>query len=110
MNWISLTASDQLQKIVDASFQKPQVIYKHSTRCGISSMVLRRLERDTPPDLIEYHFLDVIRHRNISNQIAEQFKVYHESPQILLIKNGECVYDESHYAISMEEVLEQLSA
>ncbi len=109
MNWISLTEPEQLQKIIDDSGQKPQIVYKHSSRCGISSMVLRRLERESPPDSLDYYFVDVIRNRNVSNKIAEQFNVYHESPQILVIKNGECIYDESHYAISMEDVLQQLN-
>lgn len=109
MKWISLTVQEQLQQIINDSLQRPQLVYKHSSRCGISSMVLRRLERESPPDTLDYYFVDVIRNRDVSNKIAEQFNVYHESPQILLIKNGECVYDESHYAISMEDVLQQLN-
>lgn len=109
MKWISLTELGQLQSIIDNSSQRPQIIYKHSSRCGISSMVLGRLERSVPPETIDYYFLDVIKNRDISNKIAQHFEVYHESPQLLLIKNGECIYDESHYAINIQEVLEQLN-
>lgn len=107
MNWINLTQEEQLQQIKVNSKNKPQVIFKHSTRCSISSMAKNRLEKSTQPDEIDFYFLDLIKYRPISNKIAEIFKVYHESPQILLIKNEECVYDESHSGIAMGEIIEQ---
>lgn len=107
MNWIPLTNAEQLTGLIERSNTVPQVIFKHSTRCGISSMVLSRLERSQPPASADFYFLDLIRYRDISNRIAEQFDIYHESPQILLIKNGRCMYDESHMGISMDELAEQ---
>jgi len=107
MNWINLTQEEQLQQIKVNSKNKPQVIFKHSTRCSISSMAKNRLEKSTQPDEIDFYFLDLIKYRPISNKIAEIFKIYHESPQILLIKNDECVYDESHSGIDMSEIIEQ---
>jgi len=109
MNWIPLTTEDQLILIKEKSFSIPQVIFKHCTRCSTSSMVLNRLERAEAPATIDFYYLDLLAHRNISNKIAEDFQVYHESPQVLLIRNGECVYDESHMAITMDE-LASLSA
>ena len=108
MNWIPLTQPGQLTNIVERSFTIPQVIFKHSTRCGTSAMILSRLERSAAEGNIEFYFLDLIKYRDISNQVADQFGVYHESPQLLLIKNGECTYDESHMGISMDELAEQL--
>lgn len=107
MNWISLTTEDQLSQIKEKSSTVPQVIFKHSTRCSISSMVLDRLERSTAPGSVDFYFLDLIAHRNISNKISEVFHVHHESPQVLIIKNGECTYDESHMGIRMDEIAEQ---
>lgn len=107
MNWIQLISADQLEQIKQHSFQTPQVIFKHSTRCSISSMVLNRLERSEAPKHIQFYYLDLLAYRSISDQIATDFSVYHESPQILLIKNGECIYDESHHGISMDELAEQ---
>lgn len=104
MNWIDLNTEDQLQVIKDNSFTTPQVIFKHSTRCSISSMVKNRLNKSTPPEKVEFYYLDLIKHRNISSKIVETFNVYHESPQILVIKDGACIYDESHSGISMEEI------
>ena len=109
MNWIALTNETQLEEIKERSKTKPQIIFKHSTRCSISSVAKNRLERSTAPDA-DFYFLDLIQHRNISGKIAEDFSVYHESPQILLIKNGECIYDESHSGISMDEISEQLNS
>lgn len=108
MNWIPLTDEKQLDEIIERSNTSPQVIFKHSTRCGTSSMILNRLERSDMPPATDFYFLDLIRYRDISNRIAERFKVYHESPQVLLIRNGECTYDESHLGIRMEDIVEQL--
>jgi bacillithiol system protein YtxJ len=107
MNWISLTDMAQLDSINKNSFDTPQVIFKHSTRCSISSMALNRLESSTPPTGVDFYLLDLLQHRNISAAIAEKFKVHHESPQVLVIINGECTYDESHMGISMDEITAQ---
>ncbi len=72
-------------------------------------MALNRLERDAAPEQPDFYFLDLIQHRALSNEVAEKYSVHHESPQILLIKNMECVYDESHQGISMKEIEQQLS-
>jgi bacillithiol system protein YtxJ len=108
MNWIPLTSVDQLADIITRSANKPQVIFKHSTRCNISSMALNRLEREEQTDLVDFYYLDLLQYRPISAQIAETFQVEHASPQIILIKNGCCTYDESHMGISMDEILEQV--
>ncbi len=110
MNWITLASEEQISELREKSRQRPQVIFKHSTRCSISSMALNRLERSTVPEGADFYYLDLIAHRNISQQIAADFQVHHESPQVLVIKNGECTYDESHYGINMEELTEQISA
>lgn len=107
MNWIFLTSEEQLGQIIEKSATVPQVIFKHSTRCSISSMVLDRLERSKAPEAVDFYYLDLIAHRGLSNKIAEMFHVHHESPQVLLVKNGECTYDESHMGIRMDEVVEQ---
>ena len=107
MNWIEITNESQLSDVKKLSQTKPQLIFKHSTRCSISSMAKGRLERGVAPENLDFYFLDLIKHRNISQKVAEEFDVSHESPQILLIKNGECVYDESHSAISMDDIAEQ---
>lgn len=107
MNWHNLTNIEQLDLIKKASYSKPQVIFKHSTTCSISNMAFSRFERAEAPENIDFYYLDLLNYRAISNEIAEKFQVHHESPQVLLIKNGNCTYDESHYGIMMDEIIEQ---
>jgi bacillithiol system protein YtxJ len=109
MNWIDLNSMQQLADIKELSKTRPQVIFKHSTRCSISSMAKSRLERNEQPESGDFYFLDLIKHRSLSDKIAEDFAVTHESPQILLIKNSECVYEESHSGIQMDEIAEQMT-
>jgi bacillithiol system protein YtxJ len=110
MTWNDLTEESQLAEIKKQSATQPVVIFKHSTRCGISAMAKTRLERATAPESVTFYCLDLVRYRSISNKVAELFGVHHESPQVLLIRNGSCVYDESHNGISMDEIIEQAAA
>jgi bacillithiol system protein YtxJ len=68
-------------------------------------MALNRFERAATPEKVDFHYLDLLNYKAISNEIATFFQVHHESPQIILIKNGECIYDESHYGIMMDELI-----
>ena len=104
MEWISLVKEEQVDQIREDSYIKPQLIFKHSTRCSISSVAKNRLDRSATPSNIDFHFLDLITYRSVSAKVAETFKVHHESPQALLIKDGSCIYDESHMGISMQDI------
>jgi bacillithiol system protein YtxJ len=110
MEWIHLTDEEQLKTIIDNSKEKAQVIFKHSNRCSISSVALQRLQRANQPGGIDFYFLDLIRYRPVSNKIAEIFKVRHESPQVLIIRNGQCIFNESHLSIDMHEIVDQTRA
>jgi monothiol bacilliredoxin len=107
MNWIALNNVTQLEDIRERSKERPQAIFKHSTRCATSALVKNRLERSETPATIDFYYLDLLSNRPISNRIADIFSVHHESPQILLIRNGNCIYQESHTGISMDDILEQ---
>lgn len=109
MNWKELTGIDQLEDIRIESKVQPVVVFKHSTRCSISSMAKSRLEKGKPARGI-FYYLDLLRYREVSNRLAEDFQVQHQSPQVLLIRNGECTYEESHAGITIEELLEQMAA
>lgn len=108
MNWIELNSLQQLSEIKKLFESRPQVIFKHSTRCAASSLAKNRFEKATPPASADFYYLDLLRFRSLSNQVAEDFSVYHESPQVLLIKNAACVYAESHSGIDMEDLLLQV--
>ena len=110
MHWIHLTEEEQLKHIISKSQLRPQVIFKHSTRCSISAVALQRLQKTTQPSDIDFYFLDLIANRDLSNQVASVFKVQHESPQVLVIRDGDCIYDESHMGISMSEIVDHLHA
>lgn len=100
--WISLDSLEQLKDIRDMSKIRPQFIFKHSTSCGISGMVLRmfRQRYNLAPKEADLYYLDLHAYRQISNEVAKEFGVYHQSPQLLVIKNGEVVDHSSHGAIS----------
>jgi bacillithiol system protein YtxJ len=107
MKWNELTALDQLQEIRQESTERPVLIFKHSHRCNISRASLDRLERswnDQEMAHVKPYFLDLLSYREISNQLAEQFNVEHESPQILVIANGKSVLDLSHFAIEYDQI------
>ena len=104
MNWIKLEQESQLDEIREKSFERAQVIFKHSVRCSVSSLAKNRLDKAESPENMDFYFLDLIRYRAISDKVAELFKVDHESPQALAIRNGQCVYDESHLGISFQEI------
>ncbi|NSL87905.1 bacillithiol system redox-active protein YtxJ [Chitinophaga solisilvae] len=109
MTWKTLDSEAQLQQIIEESAMQPVVIFKHSTRCSISSMAKSRLERAVAPEGLTFYYLDLIAHRDISGKIAHDFGIMHESPQVLVIDKGVCVYDESHNGISMEEIAGHLN-
>jgi bacillithiol system protein YtxJ len=112
MNWINLVKESMLEEIKQNSHTKPVVIFKHSTRCSISSTAFNRLNRTWKNDEIkdtDVYYLDLISHRNISNSIEETFDVEHESPQILLIENGTCTYHTSHLGINFDDIKKKLS-
>jgi bacillithiol system protein YtxJ len=110
-SWIQLTQPEQLVDIVRESEEQTVLIFKHSTSCSISAAAKSRLERqwaDAGLSNVKLYYLDLLRFRPISNEIAEKFGVRHESPQLLLIKQGECRYDASHMGIRLSDVQSQL--
>ena len=108
MDWKIIESAKDLNAIVERSKEVPCLIFKHSTRCSISSIAKYRLEDDWnfSGEKLEAYYLDLINYRNISKEIAERFKVHHESPQVLMIKDGECTYDASHLDITVSELHE----
>jgi bacillithiol system protein YtxJ len=106
ISWNKITTVAQLDAIAERSNTVGCLILKHSTTCSISAMAKARLEKNWNFDAtdIEPYYLDLLSFRPISAAIAERFQVHHESPQVLLIRNGECIYDASHLDISVEEI------
>lgn len=101
LNWLPLTSIEQLEKIKQQSKTETVFIFKHSTRCGISSMVLKQFEKlfSEEHQHLKVYYLDLLNYRNISDEIGYTFQVMHQSPQLLIIKNSVSIYDAAHYDI-----------
>ncbi|CAG5017183.1 hypothetical protein DYBT9275_05719 [Dyadobacter sp. CECT 9275] len=109
MNWVNITAEKEVEAIKKS--ENFSIIYKHSPRCMTSLMAYRRLkmEVNAAPDAnVPIYIVDVISNRRESMAVAEAFGVPHESPQILLIKSGECIFDTSHEDVSLQEPLSRI--
>ena len=104
-------SEDDIQHIIKSSFHRPVLIYKHSHRCSTGMLALSRIERDwgVMQDVVTPYMVNVIHERPISQKIAELLGIRHESPQVLLIRDGKCVYHESHLSISLSEAKQTLS-
>ena len=109
-NWKNIENLAQIEDIKKESEDRTVLIFKHSTRCSISAMAWDRLKRNwNPKDTanISPYFLDLIKFREISNALTKDFNVEHESPQVIIIKNGKATYDNSHMGIDYKEILSQ---
>jgi bacillithiol system protein YtxJ len=106
LNWNDLNELDQLDILIEESEKKAILIFKHSTRCGISRMVLNGFERDfdTLDDKVKLYYLDILNYRDLSNEISSRFGIWHESPQLLIFRNGKVVYHASHGQIDAKNV------
>jgi len=111
MNWITIRNTDQLPELISRSHEVPCLVFKHSDTCSISMIAKNRLESgwDLTEGNPDCFFVDVKADRQLSLLIADTFQVQHESPQVLLLVNGDCVYDNSHLDISIEELKEALA-
>ncbi|MDW7690519.1 bacillithiol system redox-active protein YtxJ [Flammeovirgaceae bacterium SG7u.111] len=113
MNWESLTKTEELEEIKKLSANKKVLIFKHSTRCSVSAMAYDRLKRswnEKEMEGVTPYYLDLIRFREISNKIVEEFDVEHQSPQVLLIEDGKCVFHDSHFGINYQEIKKMSAA
>lgn len=108
MNWISLQQPEQIEQLAERSSHTPAVIFKHSNRCSMSQMAKYSLEADWDfaPEEVDTYILDLFAQPQLAKLVADRFHVHHESPQLLLIRNGECTYDADHLDITVAELRE----
>lgn len=110
LDWIEISSLDELDQAIENSTARPALFFKHSTRCSISSMALSRLENDWKEEVNgTLYFIDLIKNRDVSNALANKANVYHQSPQAIVLKNKEAIYEASHSAISATEIIEKLN-
>jgi len=106
VNWKQLTSTTEVDELIQLSHQKPQLIFKHSTRCGVSSHMKMQFETEWngADESIDIYYLDLLNYRDVSNYVAKVSKVYHQSPQVILFKDGEAVANASHQAIKANAI------
>lgn len=107
MKWNELNNINDLETALEASHQQPIALFKHSTRCSVSLMAKKSVERFWDLD-IDAYYLDLIAHRDVSNAIAEKLAIQHQSPQMILVKDGKAIYHASHGAIDVDAMGEHL--
>jgi bacillithiol system protein YtxJ len=109
VNWKNLTTLSELEAALEQSHQHPVVIFKHSTSCGTSAAAKDRLYAGwNLGDQAQFYYLDLIRYRAVSNEIAARLGVVHHSPQVIVVKNGKAVYDASHFRIAVDAIQKAL--
>jgi bacillithiol system protein YtxJ len=106
VKYFELDKMEQFDEIDEISKTKPVVLFKHSTRCSISRMALKQFDTafNYPEEKIDWYLLDLLNHRDLSNEIASRYNVVHQSPQIVVIRNGKAVFNESHDSIAAEDL------
>ena len=109
-DWQHLKGSEILEQIDKDSYSKTQAIFKHSTRCGISQHVLDNTISDwtIDSDKLTFYLLDLLAYRPISNEISQHWNIPHQSPQLILIRNGKAIYHASHHSIQVAEIAKKI--
>ena len=87
------------------------LVFKHSNKCEVSKVVYKRLQDalDNKTLNISIFMLVVQDSRELSDFIEKETKIKHETPQIILFKDGKVIYTESHYKILSEIVASYVS-
>lgn len=109
-HWKQLNSLDQFESLIEESWEKPVAIFKHSIRCGISHHVKDRIasDYDLKPHELSFYYLDLITNRSVSNIVAEKLNVPHQSPQLILLRDGNVIYDASHQMIDLNHIRNHL--
>ncbi len=109
-NWKPITTTEDISSILDLSESKTQIIFKDSITCGISAYAKERLEKgsDSLTEKADFNYLDLLTYRSISNYIAEELGVVHQSPQIIVLKDKKVVFQVTHHSIEVEKILVHL--
>lgn len=105
--WIRIEGPENIKQAKDESYNRKTIIFKHSTRCGISSRVLSQFEKEIAAQQpnVGLYYLDLLAYRDLSNSIATEFGITHQSPQILVLENGKIIHHASHSSISLNDFI-----
>ncbi len=110
--WKNIESIQMLDELVSLTQDNAVLIFKHSTRCSISMMALTRFESEWDLNIsnCDLYFLDLIAYRDISNKISEITGVIHQSPQVIVLRKGEVLYEESHNSISARDIKKEVNS
>ena len=111
-SWKDLYSESQIKELAEASYSKPQIIFKHSTSCGISAHAQHRLASVTGElsNAADLYYLDLLRYRPVSNRVAVELGVPHQSPQVIVLKDGAVVHNSSHFSIDPQALVRYTAA
>lgn len=104
--WNHLNDEQEVERLIEESYQRPVALFKHSTRCGISHFVKDSLHSNwrLNSEKLGFYLIDLLNFRQLSNHVAERFGIAHQSPQLILLHEGKPIYNASHQAISVDEL------
>jgi bacillithiol system protein YtxJ len=111
INWIPFVENSQFTDVLLESKTKPVLLFKHSTRCGISRFVLKNFEKeyDISSEKLQLYFLDLLAFRSISDEVSNRFNVHHQSPQVIILFKEEVIYHASHQQINVSDIKDVLN-
>lgn len=111
LEWEILSDESSIEDLIKSSFEIPVLLFKHSTRCSVSYMALENFEKEwsLEVDKCKIYYLDLLKYRGVSNQIAEMTGIQHQSPQAIVLSKGHVIYHASHSAISAQAIKQLLS-
>ncbi|HSS22289.1 MAG TPA: bacillithiol system redox-active protein YtxJ [Pyrinomonadaceae bacterium] len=95
-HFLKLTGKESLDGLVEKSKEQPVVIFKHSLTCSISASVYEEMAAFDG----EVALIEVQKSRELSEEIASRLGVVHESPQVIVLRNGQVVWNASHFNIT----------
>lgn len=103
---------EEWQEALEKSASQPLLVFKHSTTCPISANALKEYEtylNKEPRQDVDYYFVKVIESRDVSNKIADDLGVKHESPQAIVVEGKKEVWNKSHWDITQTGIRQALS-
>ena len=109
--WTILTEENQIAEIIALSNSIPVYIFKHSTTCGISAQAKENVEisfKNTDKPFL-FYYLDLLKYRSVSNEVASKLNVHHQSPQLILVHDGQVAFTTSHHKIKATILTDSLS-
>jgi bacillithiol system protein YtxJ len=99
-HFVKITDTKAFEEMADRSKERPVVIFKHSLTCAISAGAYDQMAEFEG----EVALIEVQRAPELSTEIENRLGVEHESPQVIVLRNGQVVWNASHFKITAAAV------